>query len=295
METARRRGCRLRVVQLLGHRPGRLHRSRRGHVRKHRARDGRKRPGLIFSSSLGIFLYAHVTLTDPLLIFSTALAITAAVASARHGVLESGSGKFAAGCEVLCPLLFYTALALGAFTKGLVVLLLPATVVGVFPHLQSVNPASTGNGAAWSSARVIPKRGMLSWIPRRWRDFGEASKIICDDPPSAGSQRRSFIAAGDRPTLGPLRRALALHQPGLTDSRLIREQASVIMLSSSTRRFGPTLDVFKHPQVDAVNKKVGPYLPVTRRPHVMAIPGCALQTGPISRQRDKQKLTSLGN
>ncbi|HEX9445683.1 MAG TPA: glycosyltransferase family 39 protein [Candidatus Binatia bacterium] len=95
---------------------------------------------LVFASSLGIFLYAHITLTDPLLVFSIALAMTGAVWTMRP---EGGAEKPRKYSAEAGPLLFYLALALGMLTKGLIAVLLPAAIVGVFALI-------TRNGRALS-------------------------------------------------------------------------------------------------------------------------------------------------
>jgi 4-amino-4-deoxy-L-arabinose transferase-like glycosyltransferase len=87
---------------------------------------------LIFSFTVGIFLYSHVTLTDLLLVFSVSLAVTAAMQSLRagdpKGRLDGQRNRWEAGA----PLFFYLALALGALAKGLVAILLPAAIIGIF-------------------------------------------------------------------------------------------------------------------------------------------------------------------
>lgn len=90
---------------------------------------------LVFGSSLGVFLYAHITLTDPLLIFSLSLAMTGAVLTMRPAATEAGlekARKFAADAG---PPLFYLALAIGILTKGLLAVLLPAAIAGAFALL----------------------------------------------------------------------------------------------------------------------------------------------------------------
>ena len=87
---------------------------------------------LVFCSSLGVFLYAHITLTDPLLIFSIALAMTGAVLTMRRAYPEIVPEKLRKYSEAAGPLLFYLALAIGMLTKGLIAVLLPAAIVGAF-------------------------------------------------------------------------------------------------------------------------------------------------------------------
>jgi 4-amino-4-deoxy-L-arabinose transferase-like glycosyltransferase len=91
---------------------------------------------LIFSSTVGISLYSHVTLTDLLLVFSMSLAIAAAARSACRAVFESGSGKLRDSRAAAEPLLFYLGLALGVLSKGLAGLLMPAAIVGAFSMIK---------------------------------------------------------------------------------------------------------------------------------------------------------------
>ncbi|MGH7767538.1 MAG: hypothetical protein ACREQP_08805 [Candidatus Binatia bacterium] len=70
------------------------------------------------------------------MIFSTCLAITAAVCAARGGASESGSGRLIGSCEITGPLLFYLALSLGVLTKGLIALLLSVVALGAFSILK---------------------------------------------------------------------------------------------------------------------------------------------------------------
>jgi len=61
-------------------------------------------------------------------------------------------------------------------------------------------------------------RGAVWYLERRQKDF------FCHAA-SGGTTRRSFIAARKRQTLGPFRRALALHQSGLVRTAAIISRA----------------------------------------------------------------------
>jgi 4-amino-4-deoxy-L-arabinose transferase-like glycosyltransferase len=91
---------------------------------------------LIFSSTVGISLYSHVTLTDLLLVFSMSLAIAAAARSACRAVFDPGSGKVRDSRAAAEPLLFYLGLVLGILSKGLAGLLLPVAIVGAFSMIK---------------------------------------------------------------------------------------------------------------------------------------------------------------
>jgi 4-amino-4-deoxy-L-arabinose transferase-like glycosyltransferase len=85
----------------------------------------------IFASSVGTFVYAHMTLTDPLFILSLTLGMTAGVLA----LVADGTSTPRAGP----PLLFYFALGFGALTKGAPAVLLP---VGIFVILGVFNIAA---------------------------------------------------------------------------------------------------------------------------------------------------------
>jgi 4-amino-4-deoxy-L-arabinose transferase-like glycosyltransferase len=87
---------------------------------------------LIFASSLGTFLYSHMTLTDPLLVFSLTLAMTAAVNALSAGERSAHEQRNTAHPA----LLFYLSLGIGALSKGLPAVLLPAAILGLFGFLN---------------------------------------------------------------------------------------------------------------------------------------------------------------
>ena len=76
---------------------------------------------LIFASSVGTIVYSHMTITDPLFVLSLTLAMTAVVLS----LTAEAKATAPAGL----PLLFYSALAVGALTKGAPAVLLPLGII----------------------------------------------------------------------------------------------------------------------------------------------------------------------
>ncbi len=107
---------------------------------------------LIFATSIGVFVYARVAAPDFLLVFSITLAMYGFIkAVLSAGVAEGGRGLRNHASRLTCSLVFYLGMASGVLSKGLIGLVFPLLIVGLFLLLAN---------ARWQMANRI--RGVVT-------------------------------------------------------------------------------------------------------------------------------------
>jgi 4-amino-4-deoxy-L-arabinose transferase-like glycosyltransferase len=134
-------------------------------------RQGGILAAIVFATGMGVFRYVRVAATDFLLVFSLTLAMYGFVKvllSSKAGA-EAGSDVRAHSSRLSGSLIFYLGIALGVLSKGLIGLVFPLLIVGLFLLLgRGQWQMDSGGRGGQSSVHYSPFAKFYSLFANRY-------------------------------------------------------------------------------------------------------------------------------